>query len=79
MAWTPYVFASYGERILETPTILEFERLAAQNYGAGFRVSLAPSPDAPDLYGFLEWCHRDVNKNHFLNRERVFAGIVLRY
>jgi hemolysin activation/secretion protein len=79
MAWTPYVFASYGERILENATDLEFQRLAAQNYGAGFRVSLAPSPDMPDLYGFIEWSHREVNKDHRLNGERVFAGIVLRY
>jgi hemolysin activation/secretion protein len=79
MTWTPYAFASYGERILETPTFLEFPRLAAVNYGGGFRVSLAPSVDMPDLYGFLEWSHRQVDQDPRLNGDRVFAGIVLRY
>jgi hypothetical protein len=79
MTWTPYAFAAYGERILETPTFLEFTRLAAVNYGGGFPVSLAPSIDAPDLYGFIEWSHRDVAQNKSPSGDRVFAGIVLRY
>jgi len=79
MTWTPYAFASYGERILVNPTIVEFPRLAAVNYGGGFRVSLAPSPEAPDLYGFIEWSHRQVAVDSRLNGDRVFAGIVLRY
>jgi hemolysin activation/secretion protein len=73
MTWTPYAFFAGGERILENPTILEFPRLGAINYGAGLRVSI--SPDMPDAYGFLEWSHRDPR----LNGERIFAGIVLRY
>ncbi len=49
------------------------------NYGAGLRVSLAPSPDMPDTYGFLEWSHREVDRDPRLNGQRIFAGIVLRY
>ena len=79
MSWTPYLFAAYGERILVQPLFGEFPRLAAVNYGGGFRVSLAPSPDAPDLYGFIEWSHRQVGQDHRLDGDRVFAGIVLRY
>jgi hypothetical protein len=61
------------------PTVLEFTRLGAINYGGGLRVSLAPSPDMPDAYGFLEWSHREVDRDPRLNGERIFAGIVLRY
>jgi hemolysin activation/secretion protein len=79
MTWTPYMFVAGGERIIENPTVLEFTRLGAVNYGAGLRVSIAPSPDMPDAYGFLEWSHRDVDRDPRLNGERIFAGIVLRY
>lgn len=79
MTWTPYAFAAYGERILEMPTFLELPRLAAVNYGGGFRASLAPSPDMPDLYAFIEWSRRQVDQNRNLNGDRIFAGIVLRY
>jgi hypothetical protein len=79
MTWTPYMFVAGGERILENPTVLEFTRLGAINYGGGLRVSLAPSPDIPDAYGFLEWSHREVDRDPRLNGERIFAGIVLRY
>jgi hemolysin activation/secretion protein len=74
----PYVFAAAGERILENPTILEFERLGARNYGAGLRFNIAPQ-DMPETYGFIEWSHRDVDRDARLNGERIFTGIVMRY
>jgi hemolysin activation/secretion protein len=79
MTWTPYAFAAYGERILEMPTNLDIRRLTAVNYGGGLRASLAPSPDMPDLYAFIEWSHRQVDENRNLNGDRIFAGVALRY
>ena len=36
-------------------------------------------PDMPEAYGFLEWSHRNVDRDARLNGERFFAGMVLRY
>lgn len=75
---TPYLFAAAGERVLENPTILEFRRLGARNYGAGLRLNISPA-DMPQAYGFLEWSHREVDRDPRLNGQRIFAGIALRY
>jgi hemolysin activation/secretion protein len=80
MMITPYVFAATGERILENPTILEFRRLGAKNYGVGTRFNIAPlNEHLPEAYGFVEWSRRQVDVNPFLNGDRIFAGVVLRY
>jgi hemolysin activation/secretion protein len=76
---TPYVFAAYGERILEDPTVLEIGRVYAQNYGVGSRFGIPPwATGMPSTYAFVEWSHRYTNEA-ILNGDRVFAGILLQY
>jgi hemolysin activation/secretion protein len=77
---TPYIFSAFGERTLENPTILEFRRLVAKNYGVGARFNVAAFNEfLPEAYGFLEWSRREVEINPRLNGDRIFAGMVLRY
>jgi hypothetical protein len=80
MVITPYVFGAIGERTLENPTILEFRRLTAKNYGLGTRFNIAALNEfTPEAYGFVEWSRREVEVNPRLNGDRIFTGIVLRY
>jgi hemolysin activation/secretion protein len=79
IVWSPYVFASTGERILEDPTALEIGSVHATNYGAGMRYNLLPgSPDMPNAYGFAEWSRRYTNETA-LNGDRIFVGMLLQY
>ena len=76
---TPYVFAAYGERILEDPTVLEVGDVHAQNYGIGSRFNLpAWLTSVPSSYAFVEWSHRTTNEAA-LNGDRIFAGLLLQY
>jgi hemolysin activation/secretion protein len=76
---TPYIFAAYGERILEDPTALEVGDVHAQNYGIGARVNVpAWAAGAPSTYAFVEWSHRTTNET-ILNGDRIFAGLLLQY
>lgn len=80
MVITPYIFGAIGERTLENPTILEFRRLTAKNYGLGTRFNIAAlNAYTPEAYGFVEWSRREVEVNPRLNGDRIFTGIVLRY
>lgn len=77
--WSPYLFVSTGERILEDPTALEIGSVHATNYGAGMRYNLLPAlPDMPNAYGFAEWSRRYTNETA-LNGDRVFVGLLLQY
>jgi hemolysin activation/secretion protein len=75
---TPYGFAAAGERILRNPTALEIGSLHATNYGGGMRLNLAPGPDMPDGYGFVEWSHRRTT-DPLLDGNRLFTGMLVRY
>jgi hemolysin activation/secretion protein len=76
---TPYIFAAYGERILEDPTALEVGTVRAQNYGVGSRFNLPPwATGMPSTYAFVEWSHRYTNEAN-LNGDRIFAGLLLQY
>ena len=76
---TPYIFAAYGERILEDPTALEVGTVRAQNYGVGSRFNLPPwATGMPSTYAFVEWSHRYTNEAS-LNGDRIFAGLLLQY
>jgi hemolysin activation/secretion protein len=79
IAVIPYLFGAIGERTLERPTILEFTRLGAVNYGAGTRLNISPSPDLPETYAFVEWSRRKVDRDPRLDGDRIFTGIVIRY
>lgn len=77
--WSPYVFVSTGERILEDPTILEIGSVHATNYGAGLRYNLLPAFDPePNTYGFVEWSRRYTNETS-LNGDRIFVGMLMQY
>jgi hemolysin activation/secretion protein len=79
IAWSPYLFVSNGERILEDPTSLEIGSVHATNYGAGLRYSLLPAFDPiPNTYGFVEWSRRYTNETS-LNGDRIFVGMLLQY
>ena len=76
---TPYIFAAYGERILEDPTALEVPSVHALNYGVGSRFNLpAWTAVVPSSYAFVEWSHRTTNEA-VLNGDRIFAGLLLQY
>jgi hemolysin activation/secretion protein len=79
VVWSPYVFVSNGERILEDPTALEIASVHATNYGAGLRYSLVPAFDpVPNTYGFVEWSRRYTNETA-LNGDRIFVGMLMQY
>jgi hemolysin activation/secretion protein len=79
VAWSPYVFESTGERILEDPTSLEIGSVHATNYGAGMRYNVIPASDQmPNAYGFVEWSRRYTNETA-LNGDRIFVGMLLQY
>jgi hemolysin activation/secretion protein len=77
--WSPYIFSSTGERILEDPSILEIGSVHATNYGAGLRLNLPPPTDQwPSGYAFVEYSHRQTNEI-VLDGDRIFTGILLQY
>jgi hemolysin activation/secretion protein len=82
---TPYVFASYGERIYENPAAtLEVGSLHATNYGAGLRFNVTPwNQEMPDAYAFVEYSRRtttdDTALGTNLSGDRIFTGALIRY